>query len=571
MRKQVIYLFTILCLLFSGCEMSTGDFSEAGQANLLASINGENIINANGSNDSIIVITPEITEMESSQVKEGSVSIKATRAEPMESGKARLYWDASGDFPEGFAVAWSKDSTTPVYPGDTWITTTDRAARSMDILGNPGDAYYFRICKLLQGACVFYSPTVKYTFETPQQTATLPVSGDLSLKITSVQSDGYGNVNIYWTAIGSFPNGFKVVWSDTTSEPIYPGNSNQYINSPTASYAQVSGITGGKVTFRVCRFDGNQCDFYSDPYTFTLTSTPVPEAAKYIQITNITNDGTGRADVVWSAVGYFPKGFKVVWSADTKKPVFPGNDYVYLSSPTARIADVTGDAGRKYYFRVCEYLGDKCGVYSNTYEFTYKDKPETATQDTSTITINDVEEIEPGLVYIGWTVTGSFPNGFKVVWSDSNPTPTYPSSYSKLFKNPITRAVGMIGTTGERVYLRVCKVVSGGCGVYSNTVSFVFVGTYVEDTATPSSSTSTPVTPAATTAVPPVATTAVSPVVTTAVPPVATTAVPPVATTAVPPAATTEVPPAATTEVPPAATTEVPPSVTTEVPTVAST
>ncbi len=554
MSKRFFYFLSIICLLFSGCEMSTGAHTGASQA----SLNAENIINVDGSNGSVIVITPSISITDEPQSKAGNESIIATRAEPLESGKARLFWNASGDFPEGFAVAWSKDKTAPSYPEDTWITTTDRSAQSMDILGNPGEAYYFRICKLLQGVCVFYSPTVKYTFETAQQTTTQSSSSDLSIKITSVQSDGYGNVNIYWTASGSFPNGFKVVWSDTTSEPVYPGNSNQYINSPTASFAQVSGITGGKVTFRVCRFDGDQCDFYSDPYTFTLTSTPVPEAAKSIQITNITNDGTGRADVVWSAVGYFPKGFKVVWSADTKKPVFPGNDYVYLSSPTARIADVTGDAGRKYYFRVCEYLGDKCGVYSNTYEFTYKEKLETTTSDNSTIKITTVEEFEPGQIYIAWTVTGSFPDGFKILWSETNSSPTTENSYYTAFDEPKMRDVVMRGTAGDKVYLRVCKIVSGGCGVYSNTVYFVFVGTYVDPTKTPSSLTATPVTPAATTAVPPVATTAVSPVATTAVPTVATTVVPTVATTEVPPVATTEVPPVVTTEIPPAVTTEVP-------------
>jgi hypothetical protein len=440
----------------------------------------------------------------------------------LEAGKARLYWDASGDFPEGFAVAWSKDSTTPVYPDDTWITTTDRSARSMDILGNPGEAYYFRICKLLNGACVFYSPTVKYTFEIVQQTTNKPASNEPSLKITSVQSDGYGNTNVYWIANGSFPNGIKIVWSDTTSEPVYPGNSNLHISDSTATYGRVEGITGSKVYFRICRYDGSNCDFYSETYTYSITNMPVSEAAKSIRITSINNDGTGNADVVWSAVGYFPKGFKVVWSPDTKKPVYPGNDFVYISSPNARIADVTGDAGRKYYFRVCEYLGDSCGIYSNTYEFTYAEKPTTdspkatTTPDTSTITITAVEEYAPGKLYIGWTVTGSFPDGFMLIWSATNSTPTYPGSNYSIYSNPETRAVGMTGTAGDSRYIRVCKIVGGSCGVYSNTVSYVFVGTFIP-TETPT----------------------------------ATTEVPPTATTEVPPTATTEVPPTATTEVPP--------------------
>ncbi len=530
MSRRFFYLLMIICLFLSGCEIPKVDLSKSDQVNLIASLSGENSIHVDGANDSKIAVTPELTEMVLSQKSAGDVSIKATRAEPMKAGKARLYWEANGDFPEGFAVAWSKDSTTPVYPGDTWITTTDRSARSMEILGNSGEAYYFRICKLLNGACVFYSSTVKYTFETVQQTATKSPSNVQSLKITSVQSDGYGNTNVYWTASGSFPNGIKIVWSDTSSEPVYPGNSNLHISDSTATYGRVEGISGSKVYFRICHYDGSKCDFYSETYIFSITNTPASEVTKSIRITSINNDGTGNADVVWSAVGYFPKGFKVVWSAETKKPVYPGNDFVYISGPTARIADVTGDAGRKYYFRVCEYLGDSCGIYSNTYEFTYaeksaKDTPKiTATPDTSTITITAVEEYAPGKLYIGWLVTGSFPDGFMVIWSETNSTPTYPGSNYLIYENPETRAVGMTGTAGDSGYIRVCKIVAGGCGVYSNTVSYEFIGTFVP-TATPSSITSTPETPVATTEVPPVATTEVPPAATTEIPLVETTVV----------------------------------------------
>ncbi|MEI7452550.1 MAG: hypothetical protein WCK37_05130 [Candidatus Falkowbacteria bacterium] len=56
-------------------------------------------------------------------------------------------------------------------------------------------------------------------------------------------------------------------------------------------------------------------------------------------------------------------GFKVV-KADHENPVYPGDDYHYLSDANVT-SDTWSDLGAgTYYFRVCEYLGGKCGVYS---------------------------------------------------------------------------------------------------------------------------------------------------------------------------------------------------------------
>jgi len=58
-------------------------------------------------------------------------------------------------------------------------------------------------------------------------------------------------------------------------------------------------------------------------------------------------------------------GFKVVYN-ETGNPVYPGNTYHYYSDGNVR-GDIWTDLtpGKTYYFRTCEYLGGKCGVYSN--------------------------------------------------------------------------------------------------------------------------------------------------------------------------------------------------------------
>ncbi|MBU0531726.1 FecR family protein [Patescibacteria group bacterium] len=77
--------------------------------------------------------------------------------------------------------------------------------------------------------------------------------------------------------------------------------------------------------------------------------------------------GSGET-VQWSVEGYSAKGFKVVWSKNSS-PTYPtrsGDKYQYLSSPDTSSTTLTAFEGEgTYYVRVCEYLGGKCGVYSN--------------------------------------------------------------------------------------------------------------------------------------------------------------------------------------------------------------
>lgn len=82
------------------------------------------------------------------------------------------------------------------------------------------------------------------------------------------------------------------------------------------------------------------------------------EVADGIVILEWSVDGTDAA-----------KGFKVVVS-EGANPVYPGNDYHYLSDPAVRHDKWKGLAPGTYHFRVCQYLGGACGVYSNDLELT---------------------------------------------------------------------------------------------------------------------------------------------------------------------------------------------------------
>lgn len=87
-------------------------------------------------------------------------------------------------------------------------------------------------------------------------------------------------------------------------------------------------------------------------------------------VSAISLSGSG-ANVQWSTSGTAAMGFKVVWSK-TPGPTYPTrwdgakDKYHYLSDPSAAADTISAFEGPGiYYVRVCEYLGGKCGVYSN--------------------------------------------------------------------------------------------------------------------------------------------------------------------------------------------------------------
>jgi len=82
---------------------------------------------------------------------------------------------------------------------------------------------------------------------------------------------------------------------------------------------------------------------------------------------SITLSGEGE-EIKWSIEGESINGFKVIWSPNPN-PTYPlreGDKYHYYSSPKHDEDTLTAFAGDGiYYVRVCEYLGGKCGTYSN--------------------------------------------------------------------------------------------------------------------------------------------------------------------------------------------------------------
>jgi len=120
--------------------------------------------------------------------------------------------------------------------------------------------------------------------------------------------------------------------------------------------------------------------------TVSATGTSETTAPKS-SVDSITLNGE-NSEIEWKVSGYSAKGFKIVWSKN-EEPTYPlrkGDKYNYYAEPSKTSDKLTAFAGDGSYFvRVCEYLGGKCGVYSNQIQLTLtsgeKKEPVSCTMD----------------------------------------------------------------------------------------------------------------------------------------------------------------------------------------------
>lgn len=172
----------------------------------------------------------------------------------------------------------------------------------------------------------------------------------------------------------------------------------------------------------------------------------------------------------WDVDGNSSKGFKVVWSKNAG-PTYPtrsGDKYHYYSSPSKNIDKLDAFAGSgKYYVRVCEYLGGKCGVYSNEVELYLGSDDDLDSDYVKSIRVTgEGNRVE-------WSTEGYAKKGYKVVWS-KNPGPTYPTrggdKYQYFSDDSADDAYLEAFDGNGHYYVRVCEYLSGKCGVYSNEI-----------------------------------------------------------------------------------------------------
>jgi hypothetical protein len=283
----------------------------------------------------------------------------------LESNGEKIEWSVDGYSGKGFKVSWSKNPhpTYPLRSGDKYHYFSD-PYKSNDVLtafdGN--GIYYVRVCEYLGGSCGVYSNEV-----------TVSIGGEDEKKdVESIVLTGSGE-KIFWKTDGHSAKGFKVVWSKN-QYPMYPTRTNDkyhYFSSSLKDFDTLTPFSGnGEYYVRVCEYLGGRCGLYSNEIKLTLSEVDSTDIDNYTgNAKSITLSGEGNK-VKWSVDGYSDKGYKVVWSK-SENPVYPNrpgvDKYHYYPASSNIFSDkVTAFSGDGlYYVRVCEYLGAKCGTYSN--------------------------------------------------------------------------------------------------------------------------------------------------------------------------------------------------------------
>ncbi|MCD4752017.1 MAG: fibronectin type III domain-containing protein [Anaerolineaceae bacterium] len=412
-----------------------------------------------------------------------------------------VVWEAEGIFPEGFILTWSNDISYPEPGINSWAPVPDGSIREVQVTLENKKEHYFRICQVVDAVCKEYSapvlvefPAVSKTSEQENAAATLSAKTKTAaetstpsasgLSITEIITDEQGVVHVNWQLDDSAPEGFKVIWSGQNQNPVYPGDEAQRVSDPAQRSLAIEGFKHEiEYYFRVCVFTGGECVSYSPSVAYFVpvksTATPKPnstpsEAPGSLVLTSIAKKGDGKVTVNWSATGSFPKGFKIAYSSHNTSPVYPGDEYVYVSDQNARSATVSGlRENETYYFRLCKYNGSGCDFYSNMKSYTVPaytaTKTASPTADGSTINLIPLVDQGGGSVQVHWIPVGNFSKGFKVVWSDVTTAPVFPGNDYVYVSDPGATTTIVSGlTAGETFYFRVCRYTGGGCDVYSN-------------------------------------------------------------------------------------------------------
>lgn len=172
--------------------------------------------------------------------------------------------------------------------------------------------------------------------------------------------------------------GYKLVKS-LSENPVYPNSDFVVFESSASSSFYWEIKDGKKWHFRVCQFlESGACGVYSNdvlleaPSSFVTTET---NSFGNVKAINLAGEKSGSLiKLNWTVEVYSSQGYEVVWSTDSS-PVYPSrkNDsFHYYSDPAKKNDEITNFiSGKTYYFRVCEYLGDKCGVYSNEVSYSF--------------------------------------------------------------------------------------------------------------------------------------------------------------------------------------------------------
>ncbi|MCX6055467.1 MAG: fibronectin type III domain-containing protein [Chloroflexi bacterium] len=505
MRRLFLIFGFLFYFIATGCSSLNPASPQGGAPTLsaadLATVNALSVQSTKTPDGILRFPTPTFVEplplVESSSTLVVS-SIKITGVSESGPGSATVNWEATGDFPSGFKVVWTDVQGKPTFPENTSVYTSDRNARSAVIIGDSGKIYYVRVCRYINGSCDLYSDLGIFTLigkHPGMATPLLPTATPLTVSLTKTALSGgtylgtatpalviklmkggeNGKAYMSWSATGSFPLGFKIYYSKTHSTPTLAIDPYFSIREGETRSAYVTGDPGSKYYYRLCRTITAGCDNFSPVFSYKFSGTiptDIPDPA-VITITAISDTSvTGQAEVIWTATGAFPSGFKILYSK-TQNPPTLSDSSVYVSDGNLRTGTLNADPSGSYYFRVCKYYNGSCVVYSSVRSFTLAADP-------ATITISSIVNTTTGSATVTWEASGTFADGFEILYSATNASPTESDSKIRVSDGSL-RSFTVGGNPNTRYYYRICKWSGSACTlIWSDPFDFRFADAPVD-------------------------------------------------------------------------------------------
>jgi hypothetical protein len=355
-------------------------------------------------------------------------------------GTAVVNWDATGSFPSGFKILYSKTHSTPTL-SDSKVLVSNGALRTGTFSGTLGAKYYVRVCKYLNSACVVYSNVMTITFTGP--TATVDGS---TISITSIRDTADGNATVHWSDSGSFPTGFNILISKTNPTPT-PADNDGFVNvsGSSATSGTITGTAGSTYYVRVCKDESGDCGNYSSVTTFTFAKITMDPA---------TESSPGVGSFTWTDAGDFSHGFALIYAVEkTVTDLASADGYVTPISGSALSKTISGTPqvipGTTIHYRLCQLTASStCAVYSNEVTITYAAEIILSLDALST----------PGHMLVGWNLLTATPSsGYKILRGNGSVDPiidntivgTVPNTDNSFDDNPV-------GGSGTQYVYRVC-------------------------------------------------------------------------------------------------------------------
>ncbi len=162
------------------------------------------------------------------------------------------------------------------------------------------------------------------------------------------------------------------------------------------------------------------------------------------------------------------RGFKIVYGTKVN-PTLSEDTAIFVDDEKIRkMAFKVASDGREYHFRICQYTGKTCGVYSNDIKIFISENDGSSVLPGGSIQLSGV--LENDVVKLSWQKTSLDSSlGYKIVYSIDQ-LPTYPENSSIYIADPNAFEFRKVNMPAGKYYFRVCRYTGDACDIYSNEI-----------------------------------------------------------------------------------------------------